>query len=142
MQYNPEYLEYLENLERVSETKVLGVWLSADMSWERNCKEMCIKAYSRLTMLTKLKYIGTGIDDLVDVYVLYIRSVLEYCAVAYHSSLTQAQSQKIERIQKTCLRVTLGEMYVNYDAALEMCGLEKLSNKLGLSCAKLRATAL
>ena len=85
-------------------------------------------------MITKLKYVGTSIEDLIDVYVLYIRSVAEYCSVAYHSSLTQAQSEKIERIQKTCLRVILGDMYVSYDAALEMCGLKKLSIRREQRC--------
>ena len=64
---------------------------------------------------------------MIDIYILYIRSIAEYCSVAYHSSLTQTLSDKIERIQKTCLRVILGEMYVSYEAALEMCGLQTLS---------------
>ena len=122
------------NLERVSETKLLGVWISDDLSWTKNCKEICVRAFSRLSMITKLKYVGTSIEDLIDVYVLYIRSVAEYCSVAYHSSLTQAQSEKIERIQKTCLRVILGDMYVSYDAALEMCGLKKLSIRREQRC--------
>ena len=70
-------------------------------------------------MLTKLRYVGTKIEDLVEIYILYIRSITEYCSVAYHSSLTVAQSDKIERIQKVCLRVILGDMYVSYEAALE-----------------------
>ena len=68
--------------------KVLGVWISQDRSWDRNTKEMCRKAYSRMSMLTKLKYVGVSIEDLVEIYILFIRSVLEYCAVAFHSSLT------------------------------------------------------
>ena len=54
-------------LERTSVTKLLGVWVSDDLSWSRNCKEICIKAYSRLTMLTKLKYVGTSVEDLIDI---------------------------------------------------------------------------
>ena len=34
------------------------------------------------------------------------------------------QSEQIERIQKTCLKVILGEMNVSYEAALEMCGID------------------
>ena len=34
------------NLDKVSETKLLGVWLSDDLSWSRNCKEICVKAFS------------------------------------------------------------------------------------------------
>ena len=52
-------------LERVPEMKLLGVWLTDKMSWTRNCKEICMKAYSRISMLTKLKYVGVKIEDLL-----------------------------------------------------------------------------
>ena len=85
-------------------------------------------------MLTKLKYVGVPTEDLLDIYILFIRSVTEYCAVVFHSSLTLQQSEKIEKIQKTCLKVILGDMYVNYEAALEMCGLERLSDQREQRC--------
>ena len=85
-----------------------------------------MKAYSRLSMLTRLKYVGVKTEDLIDIYKLYIRSIIEYCSVAFHSSLTIEQSDRLERIQRVCLRVILGEMYVGYSGALEMCGLETL----------------
>ena len=53
----------------------------------------------------------------------------EYCAVAFHSRLTWEQSDKLESIQRTCLKVILGEMYVGYQAALEMCGLQTLHQR-------------
>ena len=84
-------------IERVSVSKLLGIWISDDMSWSRNTQEMCKKAYSRLGMLTKLKYVGVPTEDLLDIYILFIRSVTEYCAVVFHSSLTLRQSQKIEK---------------------------------------------
>ena len=113
-------------LERKQSIKILGVWLSDDLSWSRNCKEICIKAYSRMSMLTKLKYVGVKLEDLIDIYVLYIRSIAEYCSVVFHSSMTVEEFNKIERIQKTCLKVILGEMYIDYSSALEMSGLDTL----------------
>ena len=74
---------------------------------------------------------GVGFEDLLDIYILFIRSVTEYCAVAFHSSLTIEQSDKLEKIQKTCLRVILGDMFIDYSAALEMCGLQTLSDRRG-----------
>ena len=113
-------------LDQKHATKLLGVWLEDTMSWSRNCKELCMKSYSRLTMITKLKYVGVKTEDLIDIYKLFIRSCLEYCSVVYHSSLTIEQSNKLERVQKTCLKVILGDNYVSYEAALEMSGLESL----------------
>ena len=62
-------------LDRVPVTVLLDVWLDEDLSFTRNCKEICIKAYSRVSMLTKLKYVGVSMEDLIDIYILYIRSV-------------------------------------------------------------------
>ena len=73
-------------------------------------------------MVTKLKYAGVCHE----IYVLFIRSVTEYCSVAFHSSLTVEQSNKLEQIQKVCLKIILGDMYITYPAALEMSGLKTL----------------
>ena len=113
-------------IDKLAVSKILGVWIDESLSWERNTKEICIKAYSRISMLSKLKYVGVSIEDLVDIYILFIRSTTEYCSVAFHSSLSVDQTTDLERIQKTCLKVILGESYVHYEAALEMTGLTKL----------------
>ena len=121
-------------LDRVNASKILGVWIEDNLSWSRNCKEICIKAYSRLQMLTKLKYVGVQTEDLLEIYLLYIRSIAEYCSVAFHSSITIEDSEKLERIQKTCLRVILGDMYIDYHSALEMSGLDTLYNRREKRC--------
>ena len=110
-------------------TQLLGLWISEDMSWDKNCKEICKKAYARLSMITKHKYVGVSIDDLLDIYKLFIRSVVEYCSVSFHSSLTQQQTNKIEKIQKTSLKVIFGEAYTDYDTALSLSGFHTLSER-------------
>ena len=124
------------NLDRIQSTKVLGVWVSEDLSWAKNCQEICRKSYSRLSMLTKLKYVGVSIEDLIDIYILFIRSLTEYCSVAYHSSLTIEESNKLERIQKTSLKIILGHMYFDYESALEMCGITTLHARRTEICLK------
>ena len=75
-----------------------------------------------------------NIGDLINIYILYIRSVLEYCSVLWHSTLTVDQSQRIERVQKTCLKIILGAEYNNYEDALEYTGLERLSERRENRC--------
>ena len=78
--------------------KVLGLWLKDDLKWDNNTKQICIKAYSRMSILNKLKYAGIKDTDLLIIYKLFIRSVCEYSNVVFHSSLTQELSLKIEAI--------------------------------------------
>ena len=49
-------------IDKVNVTKLLGVWISEDLTWFRNTAEICKKAYSRLGMLTKLKYVGVSTE--------------------------------------------------------------------------------
>ena len=121
-------------IDQIPVSKILGVWISEDLSWDRNTKEICRKAFSRMSMLTKLRYVGVNTEDLIDIYILFIRSITEYCSVAFHSSLTVAQATDIERIQKTSLKVILGDSYVDYPAALEMTGLQTLHDRREKRC--------
>ena len=107
-------------LERKSVAKLCGVWISEDLNWSKNTSEICRKAFSKLSLLSKLKYAGTSIEDFIDIYKLFIRSLLEYCSVLFHSSLTKCQAEDLERVQKTCLKVILSDNYVSYNAHLDM----------------------
>ena len=77
-------------------------------------------------MITKLKYVGVKVEDLLDVYKLYIRSIAEYCSPVFHSTLTVEQSNTLERIQNTSLKIILWEMHIDNSASLEMSDLEDL----------------
>ena len=45
------------NVEQVKAIKLLGVWITSDLSWDLNCQEMIKKTYARIPLLTKLKYV-------------------------------------------------------------------------------------
>ena len=64
-------------IEQVKESKVVGVWLTSNMKWDKNTWELTKKAYARMGILTKLKYVGVATEDLFDIYTLQIRSILE-----------------------------------------------------------------
>ena len=129
-------------IDKLNVTKMLGIWISDDLCWSRNCQEITRKAYSRLSMITKLKYVGVSRADLLDIYILFIRSVTEYCSIVFHSRLTKDDSLKLERIQKTCLKVILGEDYLDYSTALELCGLQSLSERRDKRCLDFSVKAL
>ena len=123
-----------ETMERIEEIKLVGVWLTTWLDWDKNTREICKKAYARMTMLTKLKYVGVNKEDLLNIYILYIRSLLEYCSVVWHSTLTLEQSNNLERVQKLCLKVILGSEYNGYAEALKDSGLDTLSDRREQKC--------
>jgi hypothetical protein len=115
-------------IDQKAVTKILGCWVDEDAgSWNTNTRELVKSAYSRISMLSKLKYTGVKQQDLLDIYKLFIRSRAEYLSVVWHSSLTAAQSHKIENIQKTSLKIILADKYDHYESSCEITGLKFLS---------------
>ena len=41
-------------IDQVHAAKVVGIWLTSDLKWDRNTRELSKKAYSRISMLTKM----------------------------------------------------------------------------------------
>ena len=85
-------------------------------------------------MLSKLKYTGVSTSDLLEIYSLFIRSRAEYMSVVWHSSLTILEANKIENIQKTSLKIILGESYDDYFSSLAKTGLKSLSERRKIRC--------
>ena len=75
-------------------------------------------------------------QDMMIIYILYIRSVLESSAVVWNSSITKAEEILIERVQKTALKIILADKYENYPAALIVTGLQTLSERRKILCKK------
>ena len=122
-------------IDQKSATKILGCWIDEDVGkWATNTQELIKSAYSRISMLTKLKYTGVQVRDLIEIYCLFIRSRAEYMSVVWHSSLTAAESKKIENIQKTSLKIILGDSFVDYPSSLVSTGLQELSARRESRC--------
>merc|ERR1711954_512056 len=66
---------------------------------------------------------------MIQIYNLYIRSVLETSSVVRAASITQQEATMIEKVQKTALKITYGNTYISYENAIAMSGLLKLSDR-------------
>ena len=98
-------------LEVVKKMKLLGVIISSDLRWDENTDHITKKAFSRLWLLRRLKKLGASQQALLDIYAKNVRSVLEYAAVVWHSSLTSKNTIQIERVQKAAFAIILGKQY-------------------------------
>ena len=126
-----------ENLETVKESKLLGVIISDDLKWNQNTNYLIKKAYKRMELLRKASHFTVSKLDRKIIYTLYIRSVLEQSCVVWHSSLTQENSDDLERVQKAAVKIILGNQYKNdYEEALEKADLETLKERRIKLCLK------
>ena len=119
-----------ENLEIVKSTKLLGVIISDNLKWDENTIYLVKKAYKRMQLLRKVSKFTVSKDERKHIYVQYIRSILEQSCVVWHSSLTQENSEDLERVQKAAVRIILGKKYPeNYEQALVRADLEPLKDR-------------
>ena len=104
-------------LEQVHQTRLLGVIIDDRLSWQANTDFLIKKAYKRMSLFHRLYEFDVPVQDLIEIYILYIRSVLESSAVVWNSSLTKGQELELERVQKVALRIILKDDYENYKSA-------------------------
>ena len=69
------------------------------------------------------------VEDRKTISFLFIRSLLEQSATVWHSSLTEENSADLERVQKSAVKIILGEKYVGYKKSLLKLDMENLSDR-------------
>ena len=113
----------------VESMKLLGLVVSNDLTWHANTEHLTKKAYGRLWSIKRLVNHGASLEDLIDVYSKQVRSILEFGVPVWNSSLTKGESLELERVQKAFHHIVLGNLYVNYDNAPAITGLETLQSR-------------
>ena len=96
-----------EPLDVIESTKLLGTVISNNLSWDENVSVLVRKSNARMELLRKLAVFGAPDEDMKTIYILFIRSLLEQSAPVWHSSITQENSDDLERVQKSALKIIL-----------------------------------
>ena len=107
-----------------------------DLNWDLNTAEIVRKANSRMQLLRKIVSFGAPIQDLKQIYILFIRSLLEQSATVWHSSLSLQNITDIERVQKSACKLMLGEKFKDYQSALLQLNMQPLSERREELCLK------
>jgi hypothetical protein len=134
--FMPEFTLNGHELEVVDEIRLLGIIIRSDMKWTSNTDDMVTKANKRLWMLRRLKSLGADIDDLIDVYIKQIRSVLELAVPAWQGGISQAERIELERVQKSAFHIVLGDEYISNKNALKSLNMENLKARREKLCLK------
>ena len=140
--FMPDFVLDGHHLDLVEETRLLGVVLRSDLSWSSNTDSIVQRCNSKLWFLRRLKKLGAGMEDLIDLYHKHVRSILEYAAPVWHSSLTGEDRLKLERVQKTAFHVILGDQYRSYNSALKITGSKTLFDRRRKLCLKFAKKSL
>ncbi|MCH1414829.1 MAG: DUF1891 domain-containing protein [Glaciecola sp.] len=119
-------------IEVVSHTKLLGVTLSDDLSWNAHVDSIVSKASKRLFFLKQLKRAGVPSRNLTNIYSTITRPVLEYACVAWHSSLPCYLNNHIESVQRRAMRIIYPG--VPYSQALIAANIDSLHDRRETFC--------
>ena len=107
-----------DDIETISDTKLLGTVITSDLSWNMNTRKLVIQANKRMQFLHRAKKFTSNVSDLKKIYMLQVRSKLDQSAVVWHSAITKKNSGDLERVQRSALKVILGQNYTDYKDAL------------------------
>ena len=140
--FMPELTLEGNGIDLVEEMKILGLVLTSDLKFKRNTEYIVKRAFKRIWMLRRLKNLGASNDQLVNVYVKQIRSVLELAVPVWHSSLTLADKLSIERVQKAALQVIFQQDYSSYSSACAAANLLTLDERRQNLCKKFAVKAV
>ena len=77
-----------------------------------------------MIILQKLFSFKVDEADLVNVYMLYIRSILEQCCHVWHYTITEEDINDLETVQMVACCIILQNVYQCYEQALNMLELE------------------
>ena len=75
-------------------------------------------------------------SELVNIYILYLRSILEQSCQLWHYAITEEENSELERVQKVATKVILDSRYTDYHSALEILNLETLRERRKKLCLK------
>ena len=122
---------------RISNFKLLGLHLDASLSWTTHINTIISKASKRLYFLKQLGTAGVPPQQLLHFYTAVISPVLEYASPVWHYSITRAQTEQLESIQKRAVHIifnfTRGMSYPNILFVTNLNSLKYRRDKLSRS---------
>ena len=122
--------------------KVLGFHFSRKPDVSAHIRALKQRIRRRYWILIHLKKFGFTEDELAKVFRTIVRPVFDHCCVVYHSFLTDAQDEELDRLQNHALRYIYGKD-LSYKKMREKAGVptlrarrEELCDKFSAKCIK------
>ena len=119
---------FMNNVEitSVKEHKHLGILLSNDGAWQAHIESILSKAWRRVNILRKFKFILDR-KSLEKLYFSFIRPILEYSDIVW-DNCSLFQSDELEKLQLEMARIVTGTTkLISIEKLYKEVGWEKLS---------------
>ena len=107
-----------EQVESVSEVKLLGVWLSKDCKWTKHVEETQRKANFLIKNLHRIKQSGLPVETAKQYVESCLYPVITYAAPVFHHALQQKDRDVFRKIDKRIER-TLGVAVESFEERCE-----------------------
>ncbi len=124
-----------QEIERVTQTKLLGVIISSNLKWDAHVQYIHSKAGKRLYYLRELKRSGLSQTDLIRVYLSLVRSICEYACQVWSTGLSKETSNYLETVQRRAFRIVLPKEH--YADACEQLQIPTLKERRDRLCKSL-----
>ena len=125
---HPEITMNQQPIAEVNSHKHLGITLNGECSWHEHLSELKSKAWQRINIMRKLKFILDR-QSLQAIYFSFIRPLLEYADVVW-DNCTQHEANELEKLQTEAARIVTGATrLVSIDSQRTETGWETLASR-------------
>ena len=118
-----------KNIEFIDKIKILGTMVSADLSWNKTTEVIIQKVNERLMFLKKIQNFRATTEEMVHLWTMYCRSILEQSSVVWSSSLSEENQSYLERTQKSFAKFILKHSFTTYEEAFLALNLQTLNDR-------------
>ena len=108
--------------------KILGFIFGERPSVCYHIDYLAIKFNNSIWSLVHLKRANINNNMLLNVYLVMLRPLLEYCHVIYHSMLSKEMSDRLESLQRKALRIIYG-FGIPYEELLAIANVSTLQER-------------
>ena len=121
-----------ETIQSVNKLKLVGFTFGSSPDVGEHVRAVEDKIRKKVWMLYKLRRAGFKGVSLYKLYCCYLRSIVEYCSVVYHSLPSRGQAWDLERIQRLAVRICFGND--NTDTIMNEHGIQTLEERRKRRC--------
>jgi len=115
------------HLEKVHEEKDLGVIVSDDLKWEKQCTA-AVKQANKVLGMIKRNFVDRSKETIMALYKSLVRPHLEYCVQIWNPYLVK-DIKLIEGVQRRATKLVQGIENWKYDERLKYLGLTRLEKR-------------